>query len=231
MTPYKHYSFDLWMTLIRSNPVFKEERSKYFWKNFNSKKKSLAEVQYVFRKVDLMCNAINERTGGHIDAEEMYLMVISEVNESYVFQEVDLCAIYNDMEQLLIKYMPLVYCSNTTNVLSQVKSGSDAKMNLLSNTGFIKGSTLKTVLKSLELDVFFDFQIYSDEVKMSKPNKEIFSLMLERACSEHNDKIITAGDVLHIGDNELADVMGAKSVGVSALLINSNGISISNLLN
>ncbi len=33
MQEIKHYSFDLWFTLIKSNPKFKEERAKFFHRN------------------------------------------------------------------------------------------------------------------------------------------------------------------------------------------------------
>ncbi|RYD21052.1 MAG: HAD family hydrolase, partial [Spirochaetia bacterium] len=72
MKKYKHYSFDLWMTLIRSNPAFKLERTRFFYQHFNCKEKTLEEVGLVFRQIDVMCNAINEKTGGNIHAEEMY---------------------------------------------------------------------------------------------------------------------------------------------------------------
>jgi putative hydrolase of the HAD superfamily len=74
---YQHYSFDLWLTLIKSNPYFKIERTKIFHRDFNPAGKSIDDVARAFRQVDLMCNAVNERTGKNIDADEMYLMVIS----------------------------------------------------------------------------------------------------------------------------------------------------------
>ena len=70
---YKHYSFDLWLTLIKSNPNFKKERALFFHKNFNSKKKNIEEIEKIFRQVDIICNSINEKTGKNIDADEMYL--------------------------------------------------------------------------------------------------------------------------------------------------------------
>ena len=81
MAFYKHYSFDLWLTLIKSNPAYKQERTRYFYQRFNTKHKNLAEIAVIFRQVDLMVNAINERTGKNVDADEMYLMIISMIND------------------------------------------------------------------------------------------------------------------------------------------------------
>ena len=32
---HEHYSFDLWLTLIKSNPLFKPARIEYFFENYN----------------------------------------------------------------------------------------------------------------------------------------------------------------------------------------------------
>lgn len=230
MPVYKHYSFDLWLTLIKSNPDFKTERARYFHAHFNTANKSLEEVGLIFRKVDLMVNSINEKTGKNIDAEEMYLMVISIINDySPVFDGVDIDALYIEMEKLVFKHMPLVYCDNSLNVLRELKASGTSTVSLLSNTGFIKGITLRKVLAQLELDVLLDFQLYSDEVRLSKPNPLFFKLMLDHIDKEKHPEL-GLHEVIHIGDNPLADKKGAEAVGIRSLLINSNHLSISNLL-
>ncbi len=230
MTFYKHYSFDLWLTLIKSNPVFKAERTKYFYTYFNATRKPLEEVAAIFRKVDLLVNAINEKTGKNIDAEEMYLMVISIINDySTAFQDVDLEQLYHEMEELLLKHMPVLYCAECTDVLYKLKDGNSSTISLLSNTGFIKGKTLRKVLEHLELDKVLDFQLYSDEVRLSKPNPEFFNLMLQSIDKKRHPEL-ELHDIIHIGDNPVADVLGANAIGIKSLLINSNHLTISHLL-
>jgi putative hydrolase of the HAD superfamily len=227
---YKHYSFDLWLTLIRSNPTFKMERAKYFHQHFNALGKSLEEVSFIFRKVDLMVNSINELTGKNIDAEEMYLMVISIINDYGTdFRDLDIDALYGEMEVLLMENMPLMYCGNSMGVLAQIKDSGRSTTSLLSNTGFIKGRTLRNILKHLKLDALLDFQLYSDEVRMSKPNPKFFQLMLDTIDrNKHAD--LELQEVIHIGDNPLADVKGAEALGIRSLLINSNHLTISSLI-
>ncbi|MES2457686.1 MAG: HAD family hydrolase [Bacteroidota bacterium] len=230
MSPYKHYSFDLWLTLIKSNPAFKTERARYFHQHYNWTGKSLEEVAVIFRKVDLMVNSINERSGKNIDAEEMYLMVISIINDySTAFQDVAIDELYDAMEVLVLEHMPLVYCSNSLAVLKQLKDNGISTTSLLSNTGFIKGKTLRKILNHLELDQLLDFQLYSDEVRMSKPSPGFFKLMLNTIDrSRHVD--LGLHEVIHIGDNPVADVKGAEAMGIKSLLINSNHLTISSLL-
>ena len=38
-------------------------------------------------------------------------------------------------------------------------------------------------------------------------------------------------EIIHIGDNNIADIEGARAIGIGNLLINSNGVSITKILN
>lgn len=229
MPYFKHYSFDLWLTLIKSNPLFKIERTKFFYENFNPLHKTLEEIALIFRQVDVMCNSINEKTGKNIDADEMYLMVINTINNfSNNFETIDTELLYNQMETLVFKHLPIVYCNETINVLSHLKQNSNCTMNILSNTGFIKGQTLRKVLNQIGLFSFFDFQLYSDEEQVSKPNPKFFSLMLKKICVLNGDYLLN--DIVHVGDNPNADIKGANSIRINSMLINANHQTIKNLL-
>ncbi|RVU00114.1 HAD family hydrolase [Mucilaginibacter limnophilus] len=226
MTGLTHYSFDLWLTLIRSNPVFKQERALYFYNNLNFNKKPLDEVVKIFRQVDLMCNHINEKTGKNIDADEMYLMVISMINDSAdVVFNIDTDALYAEMEHLLFKNMPVLFCDQTIEVLLHLKQYTAATTNILSNTGFIKGETLRKVLQHIGIDQFIDFQLYSDETGISKPNPNFFKLMINEVQKLYDDNI-NLQSIVHIGDNPIADLAGAEGAGIKGILINSNNKSI-----
>ncbi|MEO6522060.1 MAG: HAD family hydrolase [Mucilaginibacter sp.] len=228
MAIYKHYSFDLWLTLIKSNPLFKKQRSRIFYEQFNNQNKSLDGVELAFRQVDIMCNSINETTGKNIDADEMYLMVISIINDHKInLQDIDIHSVYTDMENLVFEYMPMIYCDRTPEVLAFIKNQPYCTANLLSNTGFIKGVTLRKVLKHLAIDQYFDFQLYSDEAGLSKPNKAFFQLMINEAFAL---KEISLNQIIHIGDNPRADIWGADMVGINSLLVNSNNTSIVKLI-
>ncbi len=230
MPVYKHYSFDLWLTLIKSNPTFKKERAKYFHNKFNHTGKTIDEVTAIFRKVDLMVNSINEKTGKNIDAEEMYLMVISIINDySAVFSDVDVEQLYQDMEETLLNHLPELYCSNSLNVLKKIKESGASTISLLSNTGFIKGKTLRKILSHLGIAELLDFQLYSDEVRMSKPNPQFFQLMLD-SIDRKKHREIELYEIIHVGDNVEADHRGAEKLGIKTLVINSNHLTINQLI-
>jgi len=227
----KHFSFDLWFTLIKSNPQFKKERALYFFRHFNAQRKSLAEVESVFRSVDLMCNAINERTGKNISSEEMYLMVVYQLNGTLTpFAATDFNGLYEEMERLFFNYAPSLFSAQTPEVLSRLKQLPGTTMNILSNTAFIKGAALKKVISGLGLSEYFDFQIYSDEAGASKPSSEIFRVLLNQVYRLRSEDGIALNEIMHVGDNPVADIEGARAAGIHAFQINTNDNLISNLL-
>lgn len=231
MTLYKHYSFDLWMTLIRSNPTFKKERAHFFYSTFNGTKKSIEEIERIFRQVDMMCNVINEKTGKNIDSEELYLMVIYEMNDRQdLYPDIDLAWLYNEMELLVLKHMPMTYGTETIETLNKIKDKADTTISLLSNTAFIKGITLRKVLKEIEMDRFFDFQLYSDESGMSKPNSRFFRQMVDQVDKHRKERKIELNEIIHVGDNRHADILGAEAIGIRSLLVNSNENTLSSLV-
>lgn len=228
MANIRHYSFDLWLTLIKSNPQFKQHRSRIFHQEYNALNKSLEEVEHIFRQVDIMCNNINETTGKNIDAEEMYLMVISLVNENkFDLGDMDINALYLRMENLLFEFLPLIYSDETIDVLAYVKGKPDCTTNILSNTGFIKGPTLRKVLEQLNITQYFDFQLYSDEVGLSKPNKAFFQLLLDEIATIRSIEI---DQIIHIGDNIKTDIQGAENMSIRSLQVNSNNVSLIKLI-
>ncbi|TFF36337.1 HAD family hydrolase [Mucilaginibacter psychrotolerans] len=231
MPYYQHYSFDLWLTLIKSNPDFKIERARYFHQHHNALHKSVEEIAGTFRRVDLMVNAINEKTGKNIDADEMYLMVIDSIHDGQLnLDKVDTLHLHAMMEELLFRYPPLLYSDVTFDTLILLKQNSGGTFSLLSNTGYITGKTLRKVLELYKLNDFFDFQLYSDEAGMSKPNKGFFNVMLNNIDIANPGKSIPLADIIHVGDNPKNDIAPTVEVGINSLLINSNKDTILNLV-
>jgi putative hydrolase of the HAD superfamily len=62
------------------------------------------------------------------------------------------------------------------------------------------------------LDDAFDAVIVSGEVGVRKPDPAIFALALEALA-------VAAGDALHVGDNPIADVRGARDAGLTAVWV------------
>ncbi len=230
MKQYKHYSFDLWGTLIKSNPEFKATRARYFHEHFNQKEKSLEEVSAIILDVGKMCVTINERIGYNIDALEMISMILYRLEYDLTNVKFrDVISIYNVIEAQFVAFKPTLYDNGTRQALSDIRS-SGATISILSNTGYITGNTLKKLLIHLGIADYMSFQVYSDDFGLSKPNHSLFTGMLQ--CVEKIRKFnpVTHAEIVHVGDNLFADIEGAKLAGIDSIQINSNELTIKDIL-
>lgn len=209
-----HFSFDLWLTLIKSHPEFKTKRVELFSSFFNVDK-PIDEVAKTVKYYDDLCNTINEVTGGNIDTFEIYLMILGSLNvDIKLLNKEKLNEFYLKSEELFLEYKPVVIFENIHDFFDDIKNQGKT-INILSNTGFIKGKTMRKFLIHENLDQYIDFHIYSDEINCSKPNPLIF----QEVKNKIKDQDLTLSQILHIGDNPVADYQGAKDFGFSAHLL------------
>lgn len=212
---YDHISFDLWLTLIRSHPEFKLKRNLLF-RDFFKVDCSIENIASVISYYDVLCNKINEKTGNNIDTNEIYYLILNQLNiKIYEIDTIKLDQFYIETEALFFSYRPQLVYPKINCLFDELKS-QDKTMNILSNTAFIKGRTLRKLLAEYGFENHFAFQIYSDEVGFSKPNYKIFQLVYDQI---NKYKKVTQHKVLHIGDNIIADYNGAKSYGFDAVLL------------
>ncbi|MBI2491279.1 MAG: HAD family hydrolase [Candidatus Rokubacteria bacterium] len=88
-------------------------------------------------------------------------------------------------------------------------AGRGVRLGIVSNTGRTPGVVLRRVLERYGLLRHFAAISYSDEVGFRKPHAAIFELTL-RALGAR------PADAVHVGDNPLDDVEGARSFGMRA---------------
>lgn len=220
-----HVSFDLWLTLIKSNPQFKKERN-YLFKDFFKLPHSIDFIMSHFKKWDVRFTAINERTGRNLDAEEMLLIILSDLeHETQNIDRNTLEIFFLQQEKLFFENQPELIEEKLSDYLADLTSRG-INVSVLSNTGFIKGELLRALLDRFDISKYFKFQLYSDEMSFSKPSGYVFQEVHKGAMGY---KKITTNNILHIGDNHYADVIGAKNAGMQSALINSNNVSLLNL--
>lgn len=65
---------------------------------------------------------------------------------------------------------------------------------------------------------FFSFVIFSQDVRIKKPNPEIFSI----ACKKVN---CSNSELIHIGDSLESDVQGANAAGILSVWLNRDGLA------
>lgn len=212
---YSHLSFDLWLTLIRSNPEFKQKRNLLF-KDFFEINAPLERVTEVVRYYDVLCNNINEKTGLNLSTYEIYYLILGALEVDLQANGADrLGDFYNQTETLFFNNRPELIFPNIKLQFEEIVAEGKS-INILSNTGFIKGRSLRKLLSYYELEDSISFQIYSDEVGFSKPNPEIFQMVFDQV---NNSKKVHKNEILHIGDNSVADYNGAVNFGFEAHLL------------
>ncbi len=74
-------------------------------------------------------------------------------------------------------------------------------------------SDLPDMCRAWGIAPFFDFILASWAVGYAKPNPRIFQEAVLRAGAD-------AGNMLHVGDNYVADVLGARTTGIDAIWLN-----------
>lgn len=212
---HQHFSFDLWLTLIKSNPEFKNKRNLLF-KDFFDIDCSMDKLSEVVRYYDLLCNNINEKTGLNLDTFEIYYLILNALNVKIDDIGTEkLTQFYDETQLLFMNFRPDLIDPKIQLLFQQIVAQGKT-INILSNTAFIKGVTLRKVLEHYELSPYFSFEIFSDEAGFSKPNPAIFQLVYDEI---KNFKSLEKKQVLHVGDNKIADYNGALNFGFDAFLL------------
>lgn len=222
MNGIQHVSFDLWLTLIKSNPEFKPLRNKLFAKHFAVQQPEDA-VTKAFRHFDILFNQINERAGGNVHYTEMLYVILDNLGVPIAqVSDEAMLSYYKEMEKLFYDFHPQLIDAQTIDVLKSLQD-KGCSINILSNTGFILGATLRPLLGILKIEEYFDFQLYSDEMGNSKPSSKVYHQVF---VAGNKIKTLTKSDILHLGDNAIADVQGAAQYGFkSAIIDRTNTLS------
>ena len=78
------------------------------------------------------------------------------------------------------------------------------------------GTDLVPLLHAHQVTLYLDFVVASAAVGTAKPHPDIFRYALARAELEPDD-------VIYVGDSYVSDVLGARTVGIAAVLLDREG--------
>jgi putative hydrolase of the HAD superfamily len=218
----KHVSFDLWLTLIRSHPLFKRKRAEIIAEMCGCGDRELWQIEQLVREQDKVFDRYNEIHETKIPAREMYLRVLRKTGgRRHEPTAAEAEALMNRSNEMLMNYMPVLVNEAIPHLLNSLCSDG-ITLNLSSNTGFIEGRILRKVLPKLGIMQYFSFAVFSDEIGTSKPSARFFQqiynrIQLPKAC------------VLHVGDNAKTDCQGAVDFGFKALLIENTNYTLDDI--
>lgn len=196
MQKIKTISFDLWNTLIKSNPEFKKERNFIISKYCNF---DIETINSTFNNVKKDLDGIVEKFGISFTSEQAYAKVFNILNiDKNKFR-----IIKNACDMLFIEHLPLII-SNTENILDNLSKKYELVIS--SNTLFVSSAVLKTSLEHLRLDKYFHHMYFSDKLGVSKPHINFFKEV-------HINSTSLINEILHVGDNTITDIAGASEYG------------------
>lgn len=93
--------------------------------------------------------------------------------------------------------------------------GEGYTLALVSNVMRTPGVTLRQLLERFRLLAYFTQTTFSDEVGIRKPAPEIFAMTLRAVAGE-------PGTAVHVGDDAILDVQGARAAGMRVIQVTSS---------
>jgi len=211
---FKHYSFDFWNTLAFSNSKFKEKRAEYIL-SLLPNVAGVSEINKVFEQVGAEYNAYQE-SGNPVSAPVDLLKEVINILDSSS-AHYDISKIKDELDTLFLKYPPIIdsmFHEIADEILAHNKTCS-----ITSNTAFVSGEIIRTLLSNVGLLDKFSFCVFSDEVGCAKPNAMIYKHLYAQAKSIYVDLQIS--EIVHFGDNLKSDYNGALDFGLKAFQFNS----------
>ena len=202
----KLISFDVWSTLVKANSAYKTRRSELIARLAGIT--DVAAAHSAMNEADDFLDDFTLQTGqqfGYSERLERTLMLLGAPTPS----PDQLSRLAEEMTVSFLQYPPTLTETNTPSMLEKLR-----KMQLLiavnSNTGFVSGKLMRQMFSVVGLDTYVDFWLFSDEIGFAKPSLQVYT-HLQRVAD------VSAGEILHVGDNLEADYKGARAAGLNAL--------------
>jgi putative hydrolase of the HAD superfamily len=206
-----HISLDFWGTLVFSNINFREERAKFLSSRLNKNKE---QINIAFKEIGEKYNSFQEKGTNNTSPIALFKEVL------------DFLAVNNEIINVTNLYESVldIFMTNSPKINTKLKIMIDNILangkttSILSNTAFIPGTVITKFLDDNFGVDYFSFKIFSDEVKIAKPNMEAYSLTYENIKLIYPSGI-DKNQIVHIGDNYENDVLGARKFGFNSYLI------------
>lgn len=198
-------SFDIWKTLIKSNPDYKPTRDEYI---ANTLDLETGIIKTALRQADINCDETSDKTGvqfGPVERlESMCVTLGIPLGRSA------LSAIAHEVQELFLQYPLRLMEPELLETLDNIQA--NRAIALTSNTGFIDGVYMREALRNIGIMDRTNHQIFSNEIGVAKPNAKIFARTAELLG-------VTPSSITHVGDNFAADYIGATRAGMQAVYL------------
>jgi len=210
-------TFDLWQTLLLDNRELGRARAQVRLEGTqqaltqSSEEYDLEHIREAYRACFRQCRQIRE-TGLDLTFRKQVELFINLISPDLISRLpdpviLDIMRAYSDS---FFVHPPIPH----TDMHSVLKGARDMglKIGLISNTGMTPGVAFRRFLEENGVLHLFDILTFSDEVKLSKPAPEIFTMTLRSLDA-------TPDQTVHVGDHVENDVVGAKQCGLKTIWI------------
>jgi putative hydrolase of the HAD superfamily len=212
MTTIGLISFDLWSTLVRANAAYQRRRVELVAAAMG--RRDLAAVRAAIESAAGAFDDRTERTGEQYGFVDRVLRV-RELLHAPEMPGDQLDALAEAMGRAFVEYPPALMEPTLLETLAGLRHRG-LRIAVTSNTGFVPGRLLHTALGELGVLPLTDHLFFSDEVRYAKPSTMVFQHLV-RVGGGRPDQ------VLHVGDNRIADYEGALAAGLRALWYRPGG--------
>jgi HAD superfamily hydrolase (TIGR01549 family) len=203
-------SFDFWGTLFTEQPggfeLYKQRRL------LRLEEALRACGDFTTERIERACHLEAEAHHAVWTKEHRTLSAAERVGR--VLTHLEACLPDREMAELIrayeegiLEHPPVLVCGAREIV---ERLAGRYRLGIISDVGFSPGRVLKQVLEQNDMLHLFDSMVFSDEAGRSKPHREVFE---RTAISLRAEPF----EIIHIGDLERTDIIGAKRAGFRAV--------------
>lgn len=169
----------------------------------------VVEPEVLYRAYDRHTELLIEKWKGHVDLSgEEQIRAFLEFAGLDAADEDLLDALIASFGEAIRSKLPILYPHVGATLAALKRSGY--RIGLISNTGRTWGRFLRPIQDDLGVGKYFDDRLFSDELGVRKPEPAIFETALDHLG-------LRPEEVVHVGDDLVADVAGAKAIGMRAV--------------
>jgi len=210
-------TFDLWQTLLLDNRERGSARARVRLEGTQQALNSFGEtydleqIREAYRACYQHCRLIREH-GLDVSFQEQIEIFVSNISDG-LGARLDLESLQEITRVYADSFLthPPVPHTQAVAVLERIKT-MGLSIGLISNTGMTPGTTFRKFMDQHGMLDYFETLTFSDEVKLAKPNQQIYSLTLDAMGASPSETI-------HVGDHVINDVVGAKRLGMKTVWI------------
>jgi putative hydrolase of the HAD superfamily len=217
-TSIKAVTFDLWETLLFERDGANMSRAAARCRNLVQVMDKLGidvspeQVSSAMNELasDLMTTWETDKDLNHLDQVRLILKYASKGSVAICDER---------MEDLSLAYVSPIFeirpylNPDAPEILKRFKDQGKL-VGLICNTGMTPGTAIRNFLEQEGVAGYFDTMVFSDELRIRKPDPKIFHSVAQKFN-------VSPNNIVHIGDNLRLDIWGAKNAGCKAIHFSS----------